>query len=362
VNMALDLARSAEVDIVSGVAELYDRFGQRKPMGSSAPAPGEPHFFLLRKFAGQNDMLVILNTKRCRYQCHFCTLPEKSSRTSISDSLVAAQFGYVATELKHALSIVDRVTLSNEGSVLDEQTLGAAALDQIVGAIGRMRRVQHIELETRLEFVSVERLRRLFRLADRAEFGILTGFETVDERIRDRVLHKRESLEAVLWGLDRVAEAGVSLTAYVLFKPDPAMTDAEAQPECLESIRFLQAECDARAIRLTIRLNPMYRATGSAWAAKADATAGYRPPRITDVMRTAEIAAREGASIYIGLSTEGLSDDTGFYVSREDYSPGLVKVVKLFNDKVIQEFDWEKISTMEGGAERKRTGDAAHRP
>lgn len=329
-------------DLATHVAHLYNAYGQRKEMGRPSPALNVPHFFLLRTFLGGNDLLVILNTKRCRYQCTFCTLPAKSPRTWIPDDYVIAQFRYVTDELKHALSIVDRVTLSNEGSMLDESTVGQPAVDAILSAIARMRRVRRIELETRMEFVRSRRLQELAALAPRAGLGILTGFETVNERIR-KLLGKREPLATVLAGLDRLAEAGASLTAYVLFKPHPEMADVEAVEEARASIEFLGKECANRGLPLTVRLNPMYRASGSRWARLASASRSYAPPRLTDVMKVAEEEVQRGIPVYIGLSTEGLTDDQGSYTWRDDYSPQLIRYVKLFNDGNVQRFPWDEI-------------------
>jgi radical SAM enzyme (TIGR01210 family) len=332
-------------DLASHVRDLYDRFGQRKEMGNGSNAVDRPHFFLLRTFLGENDLLVILNTKRCRYQCAFCTLPAKSSKTWIPDDQIVAQFRHVAEELRHALSVVDRVTLSNEGSILDETTLGRSALDTVASAIGQMRRVRHLEVETRLEFVDPHRLRDLASLVPRARLGILTGFETVSQRIREHYLKKQQSIDEFLSGLDKAAHANVSLTAYVLFKPDPGMTDQEATIEARESIRFLARECGQREMPLTVRLNPMYLATGSRWAREAEADGSYLPPRLTDVMRIAEEQVAEGVPVYIGLSTEGLAGDKGTYAGREDYRAGLIRHVKLFNDGSIAKFPWNEIDS-----------------
>src|SRR4051794_4797506 len=73
-----------DVALATRVRRLYDAYGQRKPMGAASADPRRPHFFLLRTFRGQNDLLVILNTKRCQYQCHFCRLPAKSSKVWIN--------------------------------------------------------------------------------------------------------------------------------------------------------------------------------------------------------------------------------------------------------------------------------------
>jgi len=315
------------------VRRLYEEFGQRKPMGVTAATTKQPHFFLLRTFQGQTDLLVILNTKRCRYQCAFCQLPAKSSRVWIPGEDVVAQARYVFEKVKHALSIVDRVTLSNEGSVLDAKTLDPEALAQILEAVNEMRRVRTVVLETRLEFVDADRLAALGEGFQRARINVLTGFETVDPTLRDRVLGKRESLDVFRAGLDRLAAAGLDLTTYVLFKPAPEMTDAAAYVEARKSIDFLREECGRRGIGLTVRLNPMYVAEGSAWAQLAAEVPDYAPPRLSDCLRLAEEVSAEGVSIYLGLSAEGLSDPAGTYAAREDFEPNLLKAAKTFNSR-----------------------------
>lgn len=330
---------------LSAVArDLYGAFGQSKPMGSSAPSAELPHFFLLRSFLGEVDLLTIFNTKRCRYQCAFCALPDKATHDWVCDEDVVQQFAHVLAECRHALSLVERVTLSNEGSVLDEETFGSTALEEICDAVNELRRVRRVELETRLEFVRAPRLLALARRMPRVKIGLLTGFETVDERIRDTVLRKRESLTAFTIGLDEVADAGAALTAYVLFKPDPGMSDEDAFAEGRATIQFLDRETQQRGIPLSVRLNPMYLAPGTHWGRLATRTPEYRPPRLTDVMRLAELSARPDLPIYIGLSTEGLADGRGTYLAREDFDRSMIKWVKLFNDRRIAAFPWGIVS------------------
>lgn len=326
------------------VRRLYDDFGQQKPMGAASPSPRLPHYFLVRTFMGETDLAVILNTKRCSYQCKFCQLPAKSSRQWIAGDDVVAQFEFVVKEVKHALSILERVSLSNEGSVLDESTLADTALIQIARAVQELRRVRTLVLETRLEYLDVQVIERIKAAAPRPTINILTGFETLDQEIRDKILVKRETMETFLQGLDKVAECGAELGAYVLFKPSQTMTDEEAFREAERSIDFLLEECRRRAVGLSIRLNPMYLAAGSGWGKIAAQTQEYTPPRLTDLMRLAEEKAREGARIYIGLSTEGLDGSGGTYHSREDYYPSLVKPIKMFNDGKISSFDWEAVN------------------
>ena len=49
-------------DLAQLLATLVEEFGQRKAMGSSSPSSSRPHYFLVRTFLGENDLLIILNT------------------------------------------------------------------------------------------------------------------------------------------------------------------------------------------------------------------------------------------------------------------------------------------------------------
>lgn len=331
---SVSLSLPEEVDI------LYNQYGQRKPMGLSAESTKKPHFFLYRTFAGDNDLLLILNTKRCAYQCHFCQLPAKSSRTWIPIEEIVEQVRYVFFELKHSLSVLDRVTLSNDGSVLDAKTFPEDALLTIAECINKLRRVRTLVLETRLEFVNQGTLMKIQERAPRVKINILTGFETQDEYIREEILYKREPINAFLSGLDEVAQSGSDLTAYILYKPAQTMTDEEAYDEAEKTFDFLKRECASRNISYSVRLNPMYLARGSKWAEIAMDSPRYKPPCLTDVMKLAEKKAREGVKVYIGMSTEGLDEVEGSYMSREDFSFTLVKAVALFNSGKITQFDW----------------------
>jgi radical SAM enzyme (TIGR01210 family) len=321
------------------VRQLYDEFGQRKKMGMSAPDTIMPHYFLHRTFMGENDLLIIFNTKRCAYQCYFCQLPAKSTSNWVLADDIIAQFMYVVEEMKHSLSVFDRLTFSNEGSILDANTFPTEALLGISKCVHELRRVHTLVIETRLEYLDGVIIKQIRQLAPRVRINILTGFETCTPEIRDKVLFKRESLTKFEEGLNKVADYQLDLTAYVLFKPSQIMTDEEAYIEASKTIDYLNERCIERNISFSIRLNPMYAAKGSRWAKIAQQNPNYRPPRLTDVMRLAESKRYGGIRIYIGLSTEGL-DNGSSYETREDYSSALIKQVKLFNDEKITRFDW----------------------
>jgi radical SAM enzyme (TIGR01210 family) len=304
-------------------------------MGDGANSASSPHYFLQRRFLGINDLLIIFNTKRCRYHCHFCSLPEKSSRSAVSAQDIEAQFRQVLWEVKHSLALIQRVTLSNEGSVLDGSTFPNDALLAILGSLAEMRSVREAVLETRLEFLEGSSISGLRAAARDVRVSILTGFETLDETIRDRILVKHEKLAEFVAGLDQLANHQLDLIAYVLFKPDFGMSDTAAYKEAEASIDFLVEQCAKRQIGLTVRLNPMYAAHNSRWERRALTTSNYAPPRLSDVLDLARAKRQQGVRIYLGLSTEGLSSSATSFLSREDFTRQLMKEAVIFNEQAM---------------------------
>ena len=318
------------------IRKLYANFGQQKPMGSlNIQDTRTPFFFLHRTFLGEQDLLIIFKTKRCRYNCNFCSLSTLSSSSWVSESEILSQFEYVIVELKHSLSVLDRITISNNGSVLDGKTMSPATLVKIAKCIKEIRRIHTMVLESRLEFFDNLIMEKIRAVNPRLSINILAGFETLNTFIRDDILDKKESIKTFEKGLDKVAESGVDLTAFVLYKPSHLMSDSDAYLEAEDSIEYLVKNCNERGIDLTIRLNPMFAAKGSKWAKIAFETPGYQPPRLSDVLELAQAKLREGIPVYIGLSTENLDLDKGSYKCREDYSEKLLNRAILFNNNKL---------------------------
>lgn len=321
-------------DLCDRINVLYRHFGPPKPMGSAGESTRLPHFFLLRKFLGEQDLAILFNTKRCRYNCAFCALPLKSSLTEIPADEIRAQFLYVAEEVKHALGLIDRITIANEGSVFDQETFPFDVLLEIAASTRSLPSVRRLVFETRLEFLNIEPLKEMRRTCMK-EIEILTGFESADKQVRDVVLSKREPLDVFLRGLDIVGESKSALTAYVLFKPIPNMSDQEAIDEARSSIAFLREACALRQIPITIRLNPMYAAQGTRWRSIAESSPSYSPPRLSDVLEVAREARARGTPTYIGLTSEGLAEIPFTYRGREDFSSSLLREAILNNTRTF---------------------------
>lgn len=319
-------------DLCATLTNYYKNYGPPKPMNAGNGSPERPHFFLHRNFLGEQDLAILFYTKRCRYQCAFCALPLKAPQTYIGGDSIKTQFVNVMREMKNSIGSFERLTIANEGSVFDETTFCQDALSEICQSVSLVPNIRKIVIESRLEFVQADQLRQLAALSGKT-LDVLTGFETLDEHIRDDVLRKREPLSVFRRGLDALAAADAELTAYVLFKPCPEMDDEQAAEEAERSIDYVADQCAQRGIPLTIRLNPMYVARGTPWAKRAKQAGGYSPPRLGDVIALAKRKSAAGIKVYIGLTSEDLSEPEDTYRGHEDFSKDQLKAGILMNLK-----------------------------
>lgn len=317
------------------IRNIYKAHGPRKPMGIPAIDSKHPHFFLVRRFLEEADLAILFNTKRCRYQCKFCNLPAKSTKSFVTSEDITSQFIFVLECIKHSIVIIDRVSMANEGSVFDYETFPRDVLFKIAKSTSIVPSITKLVFESRLEFINSDDLIELKNSTNKT-IEILTGFETLDNHIRDNVLHKEETVDSFINGLEIIAKSQSSLTTYVLYKPSQDMNDEDAFNEAEKSIDFLIYQTRRLKIPLCIRLNPMYAAQGTQWENCANKIVEYKPPKLSDVLSLAIKKDKEGIPIYIGLTSEGLALEKNTYRAREDFTPTLLKRAIMWNRRKIK--------------------------
>lgn len=311
------------MNLIDYTKNIYKEYGQSKSMDMLE----NPCFFLQRKFKSEQDLLIIFKTLPCSFNCKYCNLSKNNYRHFLS---LCDQFAYVIKEMRHSLSTLDRITLSNNGSVLNQETVSRTDLKNILCAITQIRNISRVVIETDLRYVNKEVISELKYILSGVNLNLLTGFETLDNRIMSNTLGKyRDDVEFVN-KLDILAEENCELTAYILYKPDQFMDDAAAYNEALKSIKYLEEQCCKRKIPLTIRINPMFAAKGTPWAEIARDCPQYSPPKLSDIFSLAkEVQSR--IPVYIGLSLEEKSETWGTYRVQQDMTNELLLEVIRFN-------------------------------
>lgn len=290
----------------------------------------EPLSVVVRQVFAVPELIVVFYTKRCRYQCSFCTLPLTSAYSDVS-------FDDVKTQLRRALEFagadaasIGQISLGNEGSILDERTFPREQLEYVLRTCARLPAVGEVVLETRGEFVSERLLDELLAWTAPRRLTLKIGLESVNTEIRERILRKRMDLghfESVVRLLGR---KDVGLAAYVLVKADPGHSDAAGRTDAIATCEYLKMLCRDSGTRLTLRVNTMYRAANSAWATWA-AQQGWTPPSIFDLAEVMRAALDDDVQVFAGLSEEGLATPDGHYETRDDFQGWALTALERYN-------------------------------
>jgi radical SAM enzyme (TIGR01210 family) len=282
-----------------------------------------------RVYLGVPELVIAFYTRRCQHQCTMCILPQASAHSLVPKDAIARQ-------LESAFALLDggypvqRVTIGNEGSLLDARTLPADHLEMILRRCAGHPGVRHVVIETRTEYATEPVLDQIQRWAAPCGLTLKVGLESVDERIREGILRKHMDLGAFEETVSRMGRRGIALSAYVLLKADPEHDDAAGRADAIATCDYLKRLCRETGTGLTLYVNSMYRAEGTPWA-KWAATAGWTPPSIHDLATVLWQAAEPGVTVFAGLSEEGLSAPGGHYDARPDHSAEVRDLLGQYN-------------------------------
>lgn len=290
----------------------------------------EPLSVVVRRVFGMPELIVFFYTKRCQYQCSFCTLPLTSAYSDVSFDDVKSQLDRALDFAGADAAAIGQVSLGNEGSILDERTFPREQLDYVLRTCTGMPAVEEVVLETRGEFLTERVLDDLLEWTAPGRLTLKIGLESADTDIRQRVLRKRMDLghfESVIRLLGR---KGVGLASYVLIKADPSHSDEAGRADAIATCEYLKALCRDNGVRLTLRVNTMYRAANSTWAAWAEQQ-GWTPPSIFDLAEVMRAVLDDDVRVYAGLSEEGLATPDGHYEVRDDFRQWALNALERYN-------------------------------
>jgi radical SAM enzyme (TIGR01210 family) len=310
----------------------------------------EPLSVVVRDMLGAHEMIVVLYTKRCAYQCSFCTLPLASALSDVSFEDVKAQLERALAFAGDSTDSISQVSLCNEGSILDERTLPRDQLEHALRTCAALPRIRDVVLETRGEYVTESLIDDLRRWAAPAAVTLKIGLESADDRIREGILRKKMDLGQFEDVVDLLARKDVGLATYVLLKADPAHSDADGRADAIATCEYVKSLCRGGRPRLTLRVNPMYCAAGSPWA-RAAAKTGWTPPSIFDVAEVMRAVMTDDVRVFAGLSEEGLATKDGHYEARQDFEHWALDALARFNRT-------GNVDLLDSVARHRSTGDS----
>ena len=287
-------------------------------------------------------LFLVLYSQACRWgRCLGCNLPSQSSSRHVSYHSLIAQIDSVfdAPEVVGRREAIRKVILSNNGSILDEDTFSSTALMYFMARLNlNLPNLATLCIETRPEFVDFAELEFLARALDEGKtptrLELAIGFEAFDDRVRNEVFDKGMTLGTFEQLVRSTAPYGYGLKCYFMQKPVPRMTDHEGVEDIRQAIDYLSDVAERFEARINLHLNPTFVAGGTALE-EAFRRAAAAPPTLRDVARAARHARGKSLSLFIGLSDEGLAVENGSFLRPEEAE--LVPRLEEFNRE--QDFD-----------------------
>ncbi|MBI4435003.1 hypothetical protein HY635_04310 [Candidatus Uhrbacteria bacterium] len=270
-------------------------------------------------------LFAVFYTKACRWgHCLGCNLPSKSASRPIGYRAIMAQVDalFADPEVQARKQEIRHLIVSNNGSVLDEETFSSTALIHLVGQTNiHFPNLAVLTLETRPDYVDVAELEFLARALKEGEtpttLELAVGFEAFDDRIRNKVYKKGLTLREFEECAERVARHHFRLRCYFMLKPVPGMTDADAVADIHRGIEYLDRTAERFGLPIAMHLNPTYVASGTALEV-AFRRGEYIPPHLADVVAAVKRAKGTKLAVTIGLHDEGLAVPGGSFLRPEE--------------------------------------------
>lgn len=281
-------------------------------------------------------LFVVFYSQACRWsQCLGCNLPSQMSQEHVSYKALIHQIDHIFCnpQVVHQQDKIHKIIVSNNGSILDEDTFSSTALMYLLVQLNlRLPNLKALSLETRAEYVDPAELEFLARALSESESGakleIAIGFEAFDDHIRNDVFFKGLTLARFEQLVSDVAPYGFRIKCYFTQKPVPGMTESEAVEDIHNAIDYLGFLSDKYRVPINMHLNPTYVATGTKLE-EAFLEGQYSPPFLKNVARAALQSRHTPISIFIGLNDEGLSAEGGSFIRHGEEE--LVELLEEFN-------------------------------
>ncbi|MBI5077150.1 hypothetical protein HZB94_02105 [Candidatus Falkowbacteria bacterium] len=295
-------------------------------------------------------LFIVFYTQACRWsRCTACNLPSLCSRFHVGYKDIRKQIDWVfAQELvMNQREKIRKVIVSNNGSVLDQETFSSNALMYFtLMANEHLPNMAVLSIETRTEYVEsaeLEFLSRAIKEGDTpTELELAVGFEIFDDHFRNDVFNKGLRKEIFEKLARNMAEYQFRLKVYMMQKPIVEMSDAQAIFDIGQAAQYFgsivrqhrDSGTGKARLKIDMHLNPTYVARGTPLE-QAFLRGDYSPPRLRHVAYAALAVEKEPISVYIGLDDEGLAVPGGSFLRPEDES--LRAALARFN--ILQDYD-----------------------
>ena len=187
-------------------------------------------------------VIIYLRSSGCKWAektggCTMCGFYCATSHgKKISENEYISQFNSILNTID--LNDYPIVCIYNDGNIFNENELPITALEKICKLITKYKKVKKVVLESRIEYVTEDRVRRIKKSIDGKNLEIAFGFETSNQKIMNLCINKGFSLNQFDYFCSRMRNVGVSIRPLLLLKP-PFLTEGESIADVLSTVDYL---------------------------------------------------------------------------------------------------------------------------
>ncbi|MFX1315969.1 MAG: archaeosine biosynthesis radical SAM protein RaSEA [Promethearchaeota archaeon] len=193
------------------------------------------------------EFTIILRSRGCSWAlkdhggCSMCGYIRDANIEDVPPDQIINQFDYALNnKLSEIKNDTDNYVLKifNSGSFFDNFEIVENIRKYIYQRIAKLDKIKEFVLESRVEYITQEKLIELKKYIKDKYIEIGVGLETVDDHIRDNFINKGLPFSSFKKALQLCKEHDIGVKAYLLFKP-PFVNEQGAIDDCVNSIKKL---------------------------------------------------------------------------------------------------------------------------
>lgn len=274
-------------------------------------------------------MIIGLSTKGCEHArktggCSMCGFM-KFANEKADDKQILEQFDLQLSQ--PGIDNFQVIDILHGGSFLNDNEISEPVRRTILQKIAGMKNVEHIFIESRPEYISVEKLKECRQWAGNKTVEVGIGLESTDDYIRNAILRKNFTQEDFIRAVSNIKQANCDLFVYLLIKP-PVFSEKEAIEDAVSSTLYLFDLAEKYGVNIRVGLEPLFICHDT----ELENLFNKKEYELINLWSVAEIIGRvySHGTIYVGLDDEGLSSNRVPYTCDKCYKK-LVHEIREFN-------------------------------
>jgi radical SAM enzyme (TIGR01210 family) len=281
-------------------------------------------------------LMIVFKTRGCEYAkktggCTVCGFMFNAEETITSKDIIS-QLDYILQNVD--IEGVEEIDILTLGSFFNDSEVEPETRTELLGRISQIEQIKRVAIESRAEYVTVEKIRQAKEiLGDKIlEFGI--GLESANDHIRNKIIKKGLTKRNFEKTVEKVKEAGANLLVYLLIKP-PYLSEFRAIEDAIQSAKYVFSTAEKYGVSARAAFEPVFVCVDTQLE-KLYMDSQYRLLNLWSVVEVIKQSHQYG-NIFIGLSDEDLSSERMPHSCPKCYKKIVTKIERFNSTQDISE-------------------------